>query len=594
MPTLLKVFFVICLSSFNLSSIAAAANTEQADASVSNKTETKQEIPDDDFNRRTPRGTVQGYLDAIAQEDYQKASQFLNLTNIPAEDRNSKGAIVAKSLKILLDKGGAIDAQSLISDDIAGKEQDKLEKNLDKIGSFKVSEKSIDILLEKLNDKNGYPIWLFASETIASVPLYLAQNNNTSVDTLLPDFLNKNKINGSSLGHWIAIIFIIAVSFILSWILILTINLVIKLIFDKKLSLKKKSLIKAFLVPLRLWLTVTAFIFISENIGISILVRQYFSSVTLILYWLAFLILLWQVTNVVSIIFENKMSKKRNTAALSAIEFCRRIMKFFLIAAAIIVALKLNNYDITSWLAALGIGGLALALGAQKTIENIVGSVSILIDQPITIGDFCQVGDTMGTIEQIGIRSTRIRTLARTVVTIPNGDFSSQKIENYTRRDNFWYHKKLGLRYETSQDQIRYILVEIKSMLFSHPKVANYPNRVRFIGFAADSLVIEIHTYVNTADHEEFLEVQEDINLRIMGIVEESGSGFAFPSQTVYLTRDTGLSKEKTTAAENKVNAWKANKELQLPRFSNKKINEINNSLEYPPEESAYINELNN
>lgn len=594
MPTLLKILFILCFSNIPLLAMATSSDIAPNNTSTHNTTEIKLEIPDDDLNRRTPRGTVQGYLEAIAQEDYKKASQFLNLMNIPVETRDKKGPAIAKSLKMLLDKGGAIDAQSLISDNVAGKEQDKLDKNQDKVGSFKINDQSIDILLEKINDESGYPIWLFAKDTLNYVPVYSSQKNDTSVDVLLPDFLNKNKINGSSLGQWVAIIFIIALSFIISWVLIFIIKQAIRFIFDKKLSNKKKALIKAFLVPLRLWLAVTVFIFISENIGISILVRQYFSSVTLSLYWLAFLILLWQITNLVSIIFENKMSKKRNTAALSAIEFCRRSIKFFLIATAVIVALKLNNYDITSWLAALGIGGLALALGAQKTIENIVGSVSILIDQPIRVGDFCKVGDTLGTIEQIGIRSTRIRTLARTVVTIPNGDFSSQKIENYTHRDNFWYHAKLGLRYETSQDQIRYILVEIRSMLFAHPKVTNYPNRVRFISFAADSLIIEIHTYICTADNEEFQEVQEDINLRIMKIIEDSGSGFAFPSQTVYLSKDPGLAKDKTAAAESKVNKWKTDKELQLPRFSNKKIDEISNSLEYPPRESAYINDSNN
>lgn len=549
--------------------------------------EATEEIPEDNLNRRNPRGTVEGYLQAIAKEDYQRAAEYLNLQNISRDGFEHNKIIIAKSLKKLLDKGGTIDTASLISSDTAGKTEDKLEKNIDKVGTLQINDKTIDILLEKVTDESGYPIWLVASTTIDAIPLITTKVNKTDVDSFLPDFLNKNKINGSSVGHWVAIIFIALLSIAFALLLTIIISHILRYLLRDRLDNKQIKLLKAFFVPLRLWVAVTIFLFLSQHIGISILVRQYFSSVTLILYWMAFLILLWQMTNFVFIVVENKMSKKRNISALSALEFSRRSIKFFLIAAAVIIILKLNDYDITSWLAAIGIGGIAIALGAQKTIENIVGSISLLADQPIRVGDFCQVGETKGTIEQIGIRSTRIRTLSRTVVTIPNGEFSSQQIENYTRRDNFWYHTLLGLRYETSEDQIRYILVEIRSVLYAHPKVNNKPNRVRFIGFAADSLTIEVYAYVIAADHEEFLEVQEDIHLRIMSIIEKSGSGFAFPSQTVYLTRDKGLSDTRTKETENTVRIWKESNSLQNPKFSQSKIDEVINTIDYPPSYSS-------
>lgn len=571
----------------------ASQDSSQTTAQQNNNTSnTTKEIPDDNLNRRTPRGTVEGYLEAVSKEDYNKASLFLNLKNISKENidnyENNK-ILIAKSLKKLLDKGGAINTSSLISSDITGNAEDKLEKNIDKIGTLKINDETVDILLEKIIDKTGYPIWLFASQTIDAIPLETVKIKSADVDSFIPDFLNKNKINGSSVGHWVAIIFVAFVSIIFALVLTALISIILRYFLRDRLSKKQVKLVKAFFVPLRLWVAVTIFLFLSQNIGISILVRQYFSSITLILYWLAFLILLWQITNFVFLVFENKMSKKRNISALSALEFSRRSIKFFLIAAGIIIILKLNDYDITSWLAAIGIGGIAIALGAQKTIENIVGSISLLVDQPIRVGDFCQVGDTKGTIEQIGIRSTRIRTLSRTVVTIPNGEFSSQQIENYTHRDNFWYHKELGLRYETSEDQIRYLLVEIRSVLYAHPKINNKPNRVRFIGFAADSLTIEVYAYVIAVDYEEFLEVQEDINLRIMSIVEKSGSGFAFPSQTVYLARDKGLSEAQTKTTENTVKIWKENKILQNPKFTQSKIDEIINTIDYPPSYSSTV-----
>lgn len=574
---------LLFLLTISINIFAATATHETSSSNDTPKDTIINEIPDDDLNRRTPRGTVEGYLDAVSKEDYKKAANYLNLKNIPKDNFDYNKMLISKSLKQLLDKGGEIDTTSLISSEMSGKAEDKLDKNQDKVGTLKINDQSIDILLEKVPDKNGYPIWLFSSKTIDAIPLQNPNDNNANVDSFLPDFLNKNKINGSSIGHWVAIIFVALVSTTLAWLLTAVISKILRFLLREKLSNKKIKLIKHSFVPLRLWVAVTIFLFLSQKIGISILVRQYFSSITLILYWLAFLILLWQMTNFVFLVVENRMSKKRNISALSALEFCRRSIKFFLIAAAIIVVLKLNDYDITSWLAAIGIGGIAIALGAQKTVENIVGSISILVDQPIRVGDFCQVGDTLGTIEQIGIRSTRIRTLSRTVVTIPNGDFSSQKIENYTHRDNYWFHTNLAIRYETSEDQIRYLLVEIRSLLYAHPKVINKPNRVRFRGFAADSLTIEVYAYVMAVDHEEFLEIQEDLNLRIMGIVEKSGSGFAFPSQTVYLTRDKGLSESNTKNTENTVKSWKENKDLQNPRLSQSKIDEVINTIDYPP-----------
>ena len=224
-----------------------------------------------------------------------------------------------------------------------------------------------------------------------------------------------------------------------------------------------------------------------------------------------------------------------------------------------------------------------MALGAQKTVENLVGGLSIIFDQPVNVGDFCKFGDTVGTVEKIGVRSTRIRTLNRTLVSIPNADFSTRSIENYAPRDMFLFRTTLGLRYETSSDQMRYILVELRKILYAHPKVDPDPARVRFLGYASDCLQVEIYAYTHAEDWNDFLGIQEDINLRIAKVIEDSGSGFAFPSQTLYLTKDKGLSEEKKEEAELKVQKWVENNELNLPDFEAEEIRRLKDSLNYPP-----------
>ena len=164
----------------------------------------------------------------------------------------------------------------------------------------------------------------------------------------------------------------------------------------------------------------------------------------------------------------------------------------------------------------------------------------MIADQPLRVGDFCEVDGTTGTVEQIGMRSTRLRTGDRTLVVIPNGQLASQKIENYAHRDRLLFNPAFNVRYETTPNQMRDLLDALRTILRSHSLVNPDPARVRFTGLTTDSLTIEVYSYIDTRDYSEFLEVQEDLTLRIMEAVAASGTDFAFPSQTIYMAKDTG------------------------------------------------------
>jgi MscS family membrane protein len=246
------------------------------------------------------------------------------------------------------------------------------------------------------------------------------------------------------------------------------------------------------------------------------------------------------------------------------------------------------GFNVTGLLAGLGVGGLAVALAAQKSIANLFGGVSLVADQPIRVGDFCKFGENkMGTVEEIGIRSTRVRTLDRTLVTIPNSEFSEMQLENFGARDRIRMYANLGLRYETSPDQLRHVLAELRKLLAAHPQISEAPARVRFVGFGAHSLDLELFAYVPTSDWNEFLKVREDVFLRVMDVVRESGTGFAFPSQTLYLGRDGGLDDERTREAESRVRSWRESGELPFPDFDEQTVTRIDGTLDYPPRGSA-------
>jgi MscS family membrane protein len=237
--------------------------------------------------------------------------------------------------------------------------------------------------------------------------------------------------------------------------------------------------------------------------------------------------------------------------------------------------------------AGLGVGGLAVALAAQKSLENLFGGLTLIVDQPVHVGDFCRFGDRVGTVEDIGLRSTRIRTLDRTLVTIPNSEFSSMQIENFARRDRIWLATTIGVRYETTPDQLRFLLISLKRMLLAHPMIDPDPARVRFSGFGASSLDIDIFAYVRTTDINEFYAVREDVFLRLMEVVVDSGTGFAFPSQTIYAAADTGVDTERGSAAAAQVAQWRGAGELSMPTPSPRVVDEIADTLDYPPKGSA-------
>jgi MscS family membrane protein len=243
--------------------------------------------------------------------------------------------------------------------------------------------------------------------------------------------------------------------------------------------------------------------------------------------------------------------------------------------------------NLTAVVAGLGVGGIAVAFAAQKTIENFFGGVFLVWDKPIRLGDFCRTAEHVGTVEHIGLRSTLIRTLNRTVVSIPNGQLSTVSIENFALRDRFLFKHTLNLRYETTADQLRYLLAQIRELLYQHPRVDSTTARIRFVAFGQSSLDAEIFAYVLEKDYETFLAVQEDLLLRIMDLVESSGSGFAFPSQTLYMSKDEGLDAEKSRRAAETVRRWRDEGELPFPDHTPALVSHLDSTLDYPPKGSA-------
>lgn len=225
-----------------------------------------------------------------------------------------------------------------------------------------------------------------------------------------------------------------------------------------------------------------------------------------------------------------------NPASRTLITIGRRIGKVLIVALAVGTALSVFGVSVASLIAGLGVGGLAVALAAQKSFENLLGAFAIGVDQPFREGDVINVdGAFTGTVERVGLRSTQIRTLDRTVISLPNGQLSEKRIETFAARDRIRIHAVLGMTYSTTPAQMRAIMGALKDTLKNHDKVWQDEIYIRFVSFNSSSLDIEVMCWIKTVAFAEFADVRSALFLTFMDIVEQNGGDFAFPTRTVHV-----------------------------------------------------------
>ncbi len=294
--------------------------------------------------------------------------------------------------------------------------------------------------------------------------------------------------------------------------------------------------------------------------------------------WITWIVILWFLDR---FLVDRAVSDQGLDASM-----LRLISRIIALASVVVILAHGANalgVPVFSILAGLGIGGLAIALAIRPTLENLIGGIILYLDKPIRVGDFCGFSGQTGVVESIGTRSTKIRALDRTLVSIPNAQFADMQLVNWAECDEMLIKQTIGLRYETGYDQLLFVLAKIREMAHAHPKINSDTVRVRFVQYGSSSLDVSIRLYARTREWNEYFGIQEDILMRIKGIVEHSGTGFAFPSQTLYLSRDDGTDNELTINAEREVENWRRSGKLPFPNFGADTLQELRDTLTYPP-----------
>ena len=539
----------------------------------------------DPLGRNTPSGTLYGFLQAAQSGNYSIAAQYLQMS---AARRQTQGEDIASKLKVVIDRSFSGDLRR-ISNQPEGTPQEGMPLDKQRVGNLNSGDVDADLILVRVTDTDGARIWLIASDTLANLPELYEQAAVHQVETHLPRILVRNQFLGLPLWQWLAILLAVPVAAILGRLAVQ----ILRLPWYTWARYRQHAVAAAwnsFVRPLWLLLATLMHGILVSYVRIPVLQRHHYQQVAGVVAVIAFNWLLWRVLREVlrSVRQRAILSGRMETGSLMILG--ERVLKAAIIVLAIFLVLGTLGFNLTTPLAGLGIGGIAVAFAAQKTLENLFGGVSLLGDEVIRIGDVCRFGDRTGTVEDISLRSTRIRTPERTELSIPNGSLATMNVENLSRRDKILFNTKLGLRYETSPDQMRYVLAQVRRLLYEHPKVETEGARNRFIAFDESALTLEIFSYILTRDFNEFLAIREDILLRIMDIVDAAGTGFAFPSQTVYLGRDTGVDKEKAERVARQVQKWREGNQLPFPDFKPDDISEFSNSLPYPQPGSAVGN----
>jgi MscS family membrane protein len=469
---------------------------------------------------------VLGFLAAAYDHKYDVAAQYLN-----SRERGSDATTLAQQLFYVLDRRLATKLNNL-SNDPQGSMSDPLDTRRELVGTVPDHDGKVDIYLERVDRTNSTPVWLFSRETLAAIPDIYEEISAVPIE--LPPLMLK-RVFGFTLFGWL--FFLVGLPLLYVILGVLNRLLVSGWEYCLRHWAKRPELpgLKVLPHPVRLLILAIAIRVMLEKFSLSLLARQVGSiTETLIvitgLVWLAILI-----NGRCESYIRRRMERQGRLGSTAILRPARRVVDLIVCVIGLMVVLHSFGINPSAALAGLGVGGIAVALAAQKTLENVIGGASIILDEAVRVGDYFKMGTVEGTVETIGLRSTRVRTMNRTLVTIPNGQIATMTLENFSVRDSFWFRHIIGLGYETSAPALNLVLAEVRKLVDQDSRILPATTRVRFLRLAESSLEIEVFAYVAVRDNSQFLEIQEDLLIRIRELIESAGVEIAYPSRTIYL-----------------------------------------------------------
>lgn len=504
-----------------------------------------------DVQRGSPRAALAGYFAACNRGQFELAAHYLDLGAVPAADQRRQGPVLARRLHLALLRSVWIELDD-VSDNPLGTPEVDVSEEEERVAVVRVRRQLFPIVLaHRWNPDLGHE-WTVSRPTVAAVDRLYAAHGYGWLGDHLPLVFFVLHFAGLQLWQWFAVIATLAVGWALSrllgrWLVALAARLA------RRTSGGWDDVAVAAVngpVGFVLWAFVLAAL--SPWFGLSPSAREVAKLLWKLLMLFGFG---WFLVRLVDGVVEHlrRQAGEQNQVGLGFLPIVTRFAKAFTVVLVVLAALDVLGANVVGVMAGLGLGGVALAFAAQKTLENVFGTASIAADRPFRVGDLVLIGQDQGTVEDVGLRSTRLRTLSRAVVTIPNGLVAAGRVENLSARERFVYNPTLGLVYGTTASQLRLVTDEIGRLLANHPRVWQKNTRVRFRGFGESALEVEVLCWIVGSEFDEFLAVAEEINFAIMELVERAGTTFAFPSRTIYSAQEAAIDQERAAVAASEV-----------------------------------------
>lgn len=488
--------------------------------------------PRDEYNRGTPRSSVEGFVAATRDGKYEKAAHYLDLRNLPIWIDANKGPVLARKLKIIMDKAFWMDLE-LVSTDPDGAQNDGLPFNRDLLDRIKTPYKTVDILLQHVPREDGVYIWKFSNRTVAEIPILYNHFGYSPYEEKLRKLLPDITFLGWQSWQWLEFLILLPLAFLAALVPTWFAGFLLR-----RQETEMKRRVGQFITGVArivLWLLLIKAG--AQIIGPSVTMRAMMKVGTLTT--IAFI---WATMRFMDLAFDWWISRLRKSGQESTIVLLnptKTVFKTVIVIIGIVIWLDNIGYDVATLLAGLGVGGIAVALAAQDTLKNFLGSIMVLLDKPYQVGQRVVVKGHDGVVEEIGLRSTKIRLLTGHQTTVPNEQMAGSDIENIGRRPHIRRLTNITLPYNTPLDKVQKAVDIIRTTLDNHEGMdPDFLPRVYFNEFNPASLNIIVLYWYHPPNYWDFLDFNQRVNMQIMQEFEKEGIKFAFPTTTTYLTPD--------------------------------------------------------
>ena len=487
------------------------------------------EEADDHVDPESPRASLQRFAELTQRGRWEEASRFLDLTGRPESD----GATLTRRLREVLDRYLGVDPSTL-SNDAAGDTDDGLQARVDELGRVPgVTPAGDPVRLTRREYPDGVR-WVFTRATVRRIDGWYDGMEGRWIRSHLPRWWLHPSAKGLLRWQWVALVVTFTVSLALGQMLAGLTLAAIAPLLRKVVDIRDASMATHARAPLS-WLWAVGLVSMAMGpLGLARVADTFVQNLLRALLFAGLFWALWRTIALLARAFHESFWARAHPGSVTVVPLITQAARVVLACVSVVAVLSALGYPVASLLAGLGLGGLALALAAQKTVEHLLGSIAIGLDQPFRVGDLVKLDEHTGTIESVGLRSTRVRTIDRTLVTIPNGKLADLRVENYTQRDRIRLLTTIALELDTSAEQVRAVIAALEAVLRAHPNLWKTEVYVLLKAVTADSLQVEVMAWFQTGELEVFWGYRQEVLLGFLQALEALGVKMSRPSQTLH------------------------------------------------------------